>query len=58
MALDNTSEWTRAVTYSDHIVLPHAQRLALYADTTAVIDRHGGSIEIPYVAMLFLAFRR
>jgi hypothetical protein len=44
-------------TYSDHIVLPDAQRLALYADTTAVIDRHGGSIEIPYVAMLFLAFR-
>jgi hypothetical protein len=45
-------------TYSDHIVLPDAQRLALYADIAGVIDRHGGSIEIPYVAMLFLAFRQ
>ena len=45
-------------TYSDHIVLPDAQRLALYGDIAAVIERHGGSIEIPYVALLFLAFRQ
>jgi hypothetical protein len=35
--------------------MPDDQRLPLYAEITAAIDRHGGRIEIPYVAMVFLA---
>ena len=45
-------------TYSDHAVLPEDQRRSLYADIAGAIDRHGGRIEIPHVAIVFLAFVR
>jgi SAM-dependent methyltransferase len=45
-------------TYSDHATLPDDRRRALYADIADAIDRHGGSIEMPYVTLAFLAFAR
>ena len=45
-------------TYSDHAVLPDDQRCELYGDIARAIDRHGGGIAIPYVAIVFLAFVR
>jgi SAM-dependent methyltransferase len=44
-------------TYSDHAVLPHDRRAQLYEELGAAIDRRGGGIEIPYVAMAFIARR-
>jgi len=44
-------------TYSDHAVLSEDQRAPLYEAIGAALDRHGGSIEIPYVAMAFVARR-
>jgi SAM-dependent methyltransferase len=44
-------------TYSDHAVLPAATRGALFADIAAAIDRRGGTIEIPYVTLVFIAHR-
>jgi SAM-dependent methyltransferase len=42
-------------TYSDHLRLPEAQRQNLYEGIAAVIDAHGGVIEKPYVAVLYVA---
>ena len=44
-------------TYSEHAVLPAATRDALFADLAAAIDRRGGTIEIPYVTLVFIAHR-
>jgi SAM-dependent methyltransferase len=44
-------------TYSEHAVLPARTRDPLYAEIAAAIDRRGGTIEIPYVTMLFIAHR-
>jgi SAM-dependent methyltransferase len=45
-------------TYSDHAVLPDDRRAPLFEAIGAAIDRHGGSIDLPYVAMAFVARRR
>ena len=42
-------------TYSDHLCLPPKTRQFLYDEISKVIDRYGGSIERPYVAVLFMA---
>lgn len=42
-------------TYSDHIHLPADTRGRLYKAIGQTIDRHGGRLERPYVAVLFLA---
>lgn len=44
-------------TYSDTIVLPDEQRTGLTTGIASVIERHGGQLEISYVAMVFLARR-
>ena len=44
-------------TYSDHITLTATQRAALFAGVAAAIERHGGLIDRPYVAVLHLAQR-
>lgn len=44
-------------TYSDHLVQPDDKRLALYDDIRAAIERHGGSVEIPYLTLEFFALR-
>jgi SAM-dependent methyltransferase len=45
-------------TYSDHLGLPEATRASLFEGVAEVIERHGGSIERPYVAMLYVAIKR
>jgi SAM-dependent methyltransferase len=45
-------------TYSDHITLPDAQRLPLYEEIQAALERHGGTLEVPYVTLAFVARRR
>ena len=42
-------------TYSDHLALPEATRASLFEGVAEVIERHGGSIERPYVAVLYIA---
>lgn len=42
-------------TYSDHISLPDATRQNLFANIRALIDEAGGTIERPYLAVLFCA---
>ncbi len=42
-------------TYSDHLALPEATRASLFEGVAEVIERHGGSIERPYVAVLYVA---
>ncbi|MFL5313047.1 MAG: class I SAM-dependent methyltransferase [Myxococcales bacterium] len=44
-------------THSDHALLDPARRTALYAAIAGVIERRGGRIEVPYVAMLLLTVR-
>lgn len=44
-------------TYSDHAVLPPANRAALFDAIGAAIDRHGGEVVIPYVTFAFVARR-
>jgi SAM-dependent methyltransferase len=44
-------------TYSDHAVLPPATRDPLFEEIAAAIDRRGGTIEIPYVTLVFIAHR-
>jgi SAM-dependent methyltransferase len=44
-------------TYSDHAVLPAATREALFSEIAAAIDRRGGTIEVPYVTLVFIAHR-
>ena len=42
-------------TYSDHLRLPEERRKRLYDGVTEVITQHGGIIERPYLAVLYLA---
>jgi SAM-dependent methyltransferase len=42
-------------TYSDHLRLPEERRNRLYAGVAEVITRHGGVIEKPYLAVLYVA---
>ena len=44
-------------TYSDHAVLAPDARVALLAEIGAAIDRRGGTIDIPYVTLVFVAHR-
>jgi SAM-dependent methyltransferase len=44
-------------TYSDHATQPDDKRLPLYDDIRAAIDKRGGSVEIPYMTLLFFALR-
>lgn len=44
-------------TYSDHLRLPPDRRQVLFDQIGAVIDRHGGSINRPYLAVVYLARR-
>jgi SAM-dependent methyltransferase len=44
-------------TYSDHAVLAPDTRAALLAEIAAAIDKRGGTIEIPYVTLVFVAHR-
>ena len=44
-------------TYSDHAVLAPDVRAALLGEIGAAIDRRGGTIEIPYVTLVFIAHR-
>jgi SAM-dependent methyltransferase len=45
-------------TYSDHLALPEATRASLFEGVAQVIARHGGTIERPYVAVLYVAMKR
>lgn len=45
-------------TYSDHLRLPEEQRKRLYDGVIEVITQHGGIIEKPYLAVLYVAQRR
>ncbi len=45
-------------THSDHIVLEQSRREQLLADVAATIDRHGGTIELPYATLLCLTHAR
>lgn len=45
-------------TYSDHAVLAEDRRRSLYAEIVEAIERHGGRVELPYVAIGFIAFVR
>jgi len=45
-------------TYSDHLTLPEEQQKPLYKGIAEVIDRYGGWIEKPYLAVLFMARKR
>lgn len=42
-------------TYSDHLRLPEERRRRLFAGVTEVIMRHGGTIEKPYLSVLYVA---
>jgi SAM-dependent methyltransferase len=42
-------------TYSDHLRLPEEQRKRLYDGVTEVITQHGGIIQRPYLAVLYVA---
>jgi SAM-dependent methyltransferase len=42
-------------TYSDHLLLPEEKRMRLYKAVGDMIDEHGGFLERPYVAVLFVA---
>ena len=42
-------------TYSDHIALPAETRQRLYHAIAGAIDRNGGTIDRPYVAVAFMA---
>jgi hypothetical protein len=45
-------------TYSDHLLLTPKIRQHLFDGVAHVIERHGGSIERPYVAVLFVTQKR
>jgi SAM-dependent methyltransferase len=42
-------------TYSDHLRLPEGSRQNLFHGIAQVIDQHGGTIDKPYLAVLYLA---
>ena len=45
-------------TYSDHLRLPEQRRLALLGAIAELIEQHGGLIEKPYLAVLYMAQRK
>jgi SAM-dependent methyltransferase len=45
-------------TYSDHLRLPEQRRQVLFEAIAELIDRHGGQIERPYLAVLYFARRK
>lgn len=45
-------------TYSDYLRLPEQRRAKLLEAITEVVNRHGGTVEKPYLAVLYLAKRR
>ncbi len=45
-------------TYSDHLRLAEAVRDRLFAGIVSVIDKHGGYIDKPYLAVLYMAKKR
>ena len=54
-----TAEWVSLLgTHSDHRILPHDQRARLHDAVGAVIDEHGGRVDVTYDVMLYLATRR
>lgn len=44
-------------TYSDHLSLAEQRRRELFREIAAVIDQHGGYLERPYLAVVYLAQR-
>jgi hypothetical protein len=44
-------------TYSDHLRLPEERRSELFHDIAEIIDRNGGYIDRPYLAVVYLARR-
>jgi hypothetical protein len=42
-------------TYSDHLRLPEETRKHLLLSIGKVIEQHGGSVERPYLAVLYVA---
>lgn len=42
-------------THSDHLRLPDETRCLLFKNIAALIDRHGGSIQRPYLSVLYVA---
>lgn len=44
-------------TYSDHLRLSEQRRKVLFEGIAESIERHGGYIEKPYLAVLYLAQR-
>lgn len=42
-------------TYSDHLRLPQETRERLFEGVAGIIGKHGGYIEKPYTAVLYLA---
>jgi hypothetical protein len=42
-------------TYSDHLRLPEQTRQSLFEGVAEVIEQHGGFIERPYLAVLYVA---
>ncbi len=54
----SSAEWVKLLgTHSDHRILPDAQRTRLHAAVGAVIDRHGGYVDVVYDTLLYLATR-
>lgn len=45
-------------TYSDHLRLPEQRRLGLFTAVAELINQHGGQIEKPYLAVLYMARRK
>jgi len=55
---DTTQSLGLLTTYSDHLMLSPSVRQHLFDGVAQVIERHGGFIERPYIAVLFIAQRR
>jgi hypothetical protein len=45
-------------TYSDHLRLPQPRRGAFFEKIGEVIDRHGGYLDKPYLAAVFMAQKK
>ena len=45
-------------TYSDHLRLPEQRRQALFEAVAELIEQHGGQVEKPYLAVLYMARRK
>jgi SAM-dependent methyltransferase len=54
----STDEWVTLLgTHSDHRILPEEQRMELHAAVGDVIDHHGGTVDVVYDTLLYLATR-